>query len=428
MPVLGELDSNAAHTDISSLKELSAFIHRSADDGSDAEREHTLLLSLVMHAWRGLAQPDVSTQRARVHAVHQAQLGVFAAWKGETAAAKLRHKTAVQQLRSLRLRLAMQAWRCAVLDQKAAAVEAEMLFVRRRRALVLYHWKLISAETAVRRAQAVAMLQRVRCTPLLADGVFALRLNAEGRRANDITAQTQRRRQLLNRAMRAWVHVSRRAAWLRHAEQTVEVHATRLHLKHAFVAWRDDYLPAAMAKRGLQERARIWRMQQLSQKALKGWTQCAQASSTQMRAARALLSQRRVSACLHAWRCVCIGEKRLMEQRRAARAFIQWRALCAGVAAKRQATDGMTKRIATAAVLPLAPPLTEEETRRLEAVILAHERLVAEHAQCCAAAAALAHTPQAGSLVARCAHLEEKKREHAVLVRAAAKRLQGVMT
>jgi len=122
-----------------------------------------------------------------------------------------------------------------------------------------------------------------------------------------------------------------------------------------------------------------------------------------------------------------MAEKRAMNHRRAARAFIQWRALCAGVAAKRQATDGMTKRIATAAAVPPAP-LTEEETRRLEAVILAHERLVAEHAQCCAAAAALAHTPQAGSLAARCAHLEEKKREHAVLVRAAAKRLQGVMS
>jgi hypothetical protein len=74
----------------------------------------------------------------------------------------------------------------------------------------------------------------------------------------------------------------------------------------------------------------------------------------------------------------------------------------------------------------LPPPQlpTIEESQRLEAMVTSFERLVAEHAQCCSALAALGeHSPGVSLLRARCVELEEQKRRLVPAVKAAARRL-----
>ena len=417
---LQELSSNGEpQLDLKALRELSAFVRRDADgrDADTAAREALSLVALVFHGWRGtLAEPGKATHRARAHFKQAALAAALSAWRGEAADAKQLHARRLQHLTVVRQRLVLGAWHGACSHSKQQLAGYLRLRSARLSAAVLRDWKGHAAEAAVRRAQAVEVLQNGRRTDLASTACAALSANASAARAAASTAQAQYRRVLLGRALRAWRAQVSRAAWLHNAGVALASRLKQLRVVRAWHAWRHEYVARAVAARALRERALAWRAQRLGLSTLRAW-----ADAT--RHARLELARSRLAACLAAWRAVVAEEQRAMRARRLARSFFTWRAVRVGNAAQKRAMHDMMHRAKAAAAAP-PPPLTAAETRRLEGVIVAFERLVAEHAQCTSAAKSLGHTPQAGALLARCAHLAEEKRRQAPLVRMAAQRLQ----
>lgn len=416
---LRELSNGVPRLDLKELRELSAFVRRDADgtDAGAASREAATLLALAFHGWRGrLTEPDKATHRARAHFIQATRAAAFSAWRGCAADARQLHLRRVQHLAGVRQRLVLGAWRAACLDLKEQLSVALRTRSARLATAVLREWMCHAAEAAVRRAQAVAVLERGWHVELVSTALTALLQNASASRAASSTAQAHHRLNMLGRALRAWKAHAARASWLRSTERAVAARVKQQHLMRAWHAWRHDYVAHAVAGRALRERALAWRSRRVIMLSLRAW-------AADARGARMQRERGHLAACLAVWRGVCLAEQKALRVRRLARSFIAWRALRVGQAAQKRAMHEMMHRAKAAASAP-PPPLTAAEARRLEGMIGAFERLVAEHAQCTSAAKALAHTPQAGALLARCAHLTEEKRRQAPLVRVAAQRLQ----
>jgi hypothetical protein len=377
---LRELGNGLPQLDLKELRELSAFVRRDADgpDAGEASRVAATLLALAFHGWRGrLAEPEKATHRARAHFRQATLAASLSAWRGCAADAKQEHMLRLQYLAGVRQRLVLVEWRTATDRPKQQLSVALRTRSVRLATAVLREWRSHAAEAAVRSAQAVAVLERGWQSEVVSSAFAALLQNASASRAAASTAQAQYRLKALGRALRAWRADAARAAWLRVAERAVAARVKQLHLMHAWHAWR-EHVARSLAARALRERALAWRSRRISLHCFRAWV-------GDTRDARLKLVRGRLAACLSTWRAACMAEQRAMRARTLARSFIAWRALRVGHAAQKRALHEMTHRAKAAAAAP-PPPLTAAEARRLEGVIVAFERLVAEHTQCVSAA------------------------------------------